>query len=164
MTCYAKALGVNDDNTFATILLHDVVEDCAVPVESLPVNDIVKRGVKYMTITAFPDDPSKIVTKLRYFRELLESKEALICKAIDRYMNLSDAPGALSESAIAKNCVETQLLLIPTIDCAKEKWPELADVLFVLKFNLNAVSRTLMIQYPEKCEFYYNAYLLNSRE
>ena len=44
MACYAAALGISDDITMATILLHDVPEDCNVPIEQLPFSDGVKQG------------------------------------------------------------------------------------------------------------------------
>ena len=125
MACYAVALGIKDDNIIATILLHDVVEDCNVPVEFLPVNDTIKYAVQKMTVKKLDTDTSKIETKCRYFNELLDSKEAIICKALDRYNNLADMPFALSEKAIGKNCAETDILLLPILKIAKEKWTDL---------------------------------------
>ena len=114
MACDAIAMRGVTDEIVATILLHDVCEDCNVPLAALPVNDVVKRGVKYMTIRAY-DDEEKMATKRRYFRELLESREAVVCKAFDRYMNLNDMEGALSEEAIVKNILETHELLMPVL-------------------------------------------------
>lgn len=112
MACYAVALGIKDDNIIATILLHDVPEDCGVPIDYLPVNATIRNGVKHMTIQKFDTDVDKIETKCRYFNELVDNREALVCKALDRYNNLSDAPLALSNDAVAKNVVETEILLL----------------------------------------------------
>ena len=49
MACQAVSMGVNDDNIVAAILLHDVVEDCAVSVNDLPVNKEVKEAVHLLT-------------------------------------------------------------------------------------------------------------------
>ena len=49
MACNALSLGIIDDDIIATILLHDVCEDCGVSLDELPVNDKVKRGVELMT-------------------------------------------------------------------------------------------------------------------
>ena len=49
MACNALSLGIKDDNVIATILLHDVCEDCGVSLEELPVSDRVRRGVELMT-------------------------------------------------------------------------------------------------------------------
>ena len=89
MAYYAVRLGIIDDNIIAVTILHDVCEDCGVKVEDLPFNDIIKRGVKYMTITKFGNE-EKSITKDRYFNELLESREAIIDKALDRMVNLAD--------------------------------------------------------------------------
>lgn len=150
MACYAIALGIREDSVIATILLHDVAEDCGISIYQLPFSDVVKNGVKYMTITKFDTDKDKIETKKRYYNNLLESKEAIICKAIDRYNNLSDMPFALSEDAIGKNVAETELLLLPVLKEAKEKWPELSNTLFVLRTNIRTVNNILREQYKEE--------------
>ena len=113
MACYAVALGLRDDNVIATILLHDTVEDCGVRPEYLPVSDTVKRAVQHMTIVKFDTDLDKIETKCRYFNELLNNREALICKALDRYNNLGDMPMNFTKDAMGKNVAETEVLLLP---------------------------------------------------
>lgn len=150
MACYAVALGLRDDNIIATILLHDVVEDCDTPVHTLPVNDTIKVGVKYMTVTKFSENEPKVITKRRYFNELLESKEATIVKALDRYNNLTDMAFALSDDAIGKNAAETELLLLPIMKQAKEKWVELNDILFVLRTNISSVNDILKLKYEKE--------------
>ena len=150
MACYAVALGVKDDNIIATILLHDVVEDCDKQVEYLPVNDTIKRAVKYMTVTIFDTDTSKIETKCRYFNELLDCREALICKALDRYNNLADMPVHFTKDGLAKNIAETEVLLLPILKKAKEKYVDLADILFVLRTNLTTLCEAIRPQCVEE--------------
>ena len=150
MACYAVAMGLRDDNIVATILLHDVPEDCSVPVDFLPVNGVIKNAVRHMTIQKFNTDVDKIETKCRYFSELLDSREALICKAIDRYNNLSDAPFALSADAIGKNLAETEILLLPILKEAKSIYVDLADPLFILRTNLETIVRILKNQYQNE--------------
>ena len=125
MACYAAALGLNDDNIFATILLHDIPEDCGVEIEHLPVNDTVKAAVKCMTITKYKTDKSKLETKRRYFN------------------NLSDMPFALSNDSIGKNVAETEVLLLPILKEAKEKWADLSDILFILRTNIRTINDIL---------------------
>ena len=150
MACYAVALGLKDDNIVATILLHDVSEDCDTPIALLPVNDTIKNAVKHMTIQSFETDIDKIETKCRYFQELLESREALICKALDRYNNLSDAPFALSASAIGKNIAETEILLLPILKTAKNIYTDLADPLFIMRTNLETILNILKKSYEQE--------------
>lgn len=146
MACYATALGIRDDATIATILLHDVSEDCNIPVSSLPVSDRVKAGVKYMTITPMEGE-SKQQTKVRYFKELLNSPEAIVTKGIDRYKNLSTMGGVLSREAVIKNVKETDELLLPVLKEAKDRWPSLADIIFVLRTNIKSVNSGLAREY-----------------
>lgn len=146
MASYAVALGITDDDTVAVILLHDVCEDCGIDLESLPFDSVVRRGVRYMTISPFDDEP-KLVTKVRYFNELLECREALLCKAIDRFSNLSTAEGVLSEESVVKNVKETYDLLLPVLKKGKDKWPEYSNLFFVLRANLKAVCRNLAISH-----------------
>jgi GTP pyrophosphokinase len=147
MACYATALGLREDNAIATILLHDVPEDCGIPVDYLPVNSVIKNAVKHMTIQRFKTDVDKIETKCRYFNELLESREALICKALDRYNNLSDAPLSLSADAVGKNIAETEVLLMPVLKEAKAIYPDLADVLFIMRTNIEVLLNILKKDY-----------------
>jgi GTP pyrophosphokinase len=158
MACYAVALGVKDDNIIATILLHDVVEDCDKQIEYLPVNDTIKRAVKYMTITIFDTDTSKIETKCRYFNELLDCREALICKALDRYNNLADMPIHFTKDGLAKNIAETEVLLLPILKKAKEKYADLADILFVLRTNLITLCEAVRPQCIEEHQKWCLAY------
>lgn len=150
MACYAVAMGLREDNIIATILLHDVPEDCGISVDYLPVNSTVKNAVKHMTIQRFKTDVDKIETKCRYFNELLESREALICKALDRYNNLSDMPMSMSADAVGKNVAETEVLLLPIFKEAKSRYPDLADALFVLRTNLEVLVGILKNQYPDE--------------
>lgn len=143
MACYAVALrGVTDDMV-ATILLHDVVEDCGVPLSALPVNENIKRGVKFMTISPLFEGEDKAVTKRRYFNELIESKEALLCKGLDRFMNLSTMEGVMGEESIRNNVIETHELLMPVLKRAKDIYPELSDALHIIRTNLRSLYYTL---------------------
>lgn len=142
MACYAAALHIDNDYVIAIILLHDVCEDCDVPLSALPVCDEVKTGVKYMTIEPMEGE-EKQQTKKRYFRELLNCKYSVIVKGIDRYKNLSSMAGVLSEEAVIKNVKETHYLLLPIMKEAKDIWPELADILYILRSNIKSINYTL---------------------
>lgn len=141
MACDAIACKGATDEIIATILLHDVCEDCNIPLSALPVNDVVRHGVKLMTIRPFQGE-EKIETKRRYFNELLDSKEAVICKAFDRYANLNDAEGALTEEAIVKNIRETHEFLMPVLKEAKYEYPELSDMMHTIR---TALKHTLVM-------------------
>jgi hypothetical protein len=138
-----------------------VPEDCGINVEYLPVSNDVKNAVKHMTIQRFRTDIDKIETKCRYFNELLESREALICKALDRYNNLSDMPLNMAAEAVGKNVAETEVLLMPVLKEAKAKYPDLADALFILRTNLEVLVNLLKRQYQEDYDKWWAKYTID---
>ena len=141
MACYAMSLGdgLITDSVIATILLHDVCEESNVLVEELPFSESVQRGVKYITLTRFHNE-TKYEQKKRYMNELLESLEATIAKAIDRYVNLATMPGTFSDDKMRKNVVETDMLLLPVLKQAKYKWPQATKLLYALRTNIRSVN------------------------
>lgn len=145
MACDAIACKGATDEILATILLHDVIEDCNIPLSALPVNEIVRTGVKLMTYKPFEGEEKSEATR-RYYRELLDSKEAISCKAFDRYANLSDAEGVLSEESIIRNVRETHLLLMPVLKEAKYNYPEISDMLHTIRTALKRII-TIMAYY-----------------
>lgn len=152
MACDAIACKGATDEIIATILLHDVCEDCNIPLSSLPVGDKVRYAVKLMTIRPFEGE-EKEETKRRYYNELLDSPEAIVCKAFDRYANLNDAEGALSEEAIVKNIRETHRYLMPVLKKAKDEYPELSDMLHTVR---TALKRTVKLM-----AYYHNTELID---
>ena len=149
MACDAIACKGATDEIIATILLHDVCEDCNIPLSALPVNDVVRQGVKLMTIRPFEGE-EKAETKRRYYNELLYSKEAIICKGFDRCECLNDAEGILTEEAIEKNILETHEYLLPVLKQAKYEYPESSDMLHTIRTMLKRAVR--MMAYYHKIE------------
>ena len=45
MACNAVSMGIKEDAVIATIILHDVCEDCGVTIGQLPVSDRVKHAL-----------------------------------------------------------------------------------------------------------------------
>ena len=138
MACNALSLGIKDDNIIATILLHDVCEDCGVSVNELPVNDKVKRGVALMTFLVM-DGETKESAKVRYYNMLLESKEAAFTKLIDRCHNVSTMAGAFTKGKLKAYIEETRQYVLPLLRKVKQKYPNDSDILFVLKYHIVSV-------------------------
>ena len=157
MACYAVALGIKEDSVIATILLHDICEDCNVSLQSLPFSHDVREGVKCMTFK-MNDDENKIQAKQKYFSGLLNSREALVCKGLDRYDNLSDMVGEFDANRIAKNLVETDLLLLPVLKEGKEKWPDLSNIIFVIRNNIKNLVAALKFYNQTEYDKWYGIY------
>ena len=138
MACNAVSLGICDDEVIATILLHDVCEDCSVSLCELPVNEKVKRGVELMTFTVM-DGETKEIAKNRYYNLIIQSREATITKIVDRCHNVSSMAGTFSKEKLIAYIEETRQYVLPLIRKAKEKYPEDADRLFALKYHMVSV-------------------------
>lgn len=138
MACNALSLGIHDDDIIATILLHDVCEDCGVSLEELPVNDKVKRGVELMTFTVM-DGENKETATTRYYNMLLQSKEAAFTKLIDRCHNVSTMAGTFSKEKLKAYIDETRQYVLPLLRKVKDKYPDESDILFVLKYHMTSV-------------------------
>lgn len=67
MACNALSMEIRDDAVIATILLHDVCEDCGVALSELPVNAAVRRAVELMTFTVMEGE-TKENAKVRYYK------------------------------------------------------------------------------------------------
>lgn len=138
MACDAMSMGIKDDNTIATILLHDVCEDCSVSLQELPVNDDVRRGVQLMTFTVMEGE-TKEIAKKRYYNMLIQSKEAVITKLIDRCHNVSSMAGIFSIEKLKSYIIETRTYVLPLLRQAKDRFPEESDRLFTLKYHITSV-------------------------
>ena len=154
MAKYALCLGIRDEAVIASLLLHDVCEDHQIPFEDLPFNAEIREIVGFLTIQYYfePDDDEamryrkKIIAKWCYFANLLKNEKALLCKAIDRYDNLSTIED-LGEVDIVKNIFETHTRLLPVLEDGMKIYPESYDRLYALVDNLRALNGTLAKHY-----------------
>lgn len=151
MACNAMSLGIKDDNIIATILLHDVCEDCGVSLDELPVSDTVRRGVELMTFKVM-DGETKEIAKRRYYNMLLQSREASITKLIDRCHNVSSMAGTFTIEKLKSYIEETREYVLPLLRQVKDKYPDESNILFILKYHITSVvdAIDLTIQACEK--------------
>ena len=138
MASHAISIGITDDNTLAMILLHDTVEDCGISLADLPNSEIVKKGVSLLTFSIMEGE-TKEIAKRRYYNSLLDMKEVVLSKLLDRCHNVSSMAGTFSEEKLKEYIVETREYVLPLIKKSKEKYPELTNTLFALKYHINSV-------------------------
>ena len=138
MACNAVSMGIKEDSVMATILLHDVCEDCDVRVEDLPVSDTVKHAVDLMTFRVMEGE-TKEIAKNRYYNMLLQSREAAMTKLIDRCHNVSSMAGTFSVEKLKSYIEETRHYVLPLLRKVKNQYPEDANVLFALKYHIVSV-------------------------
>lgn len=138
MACDAMSLGIKDDDIIATILLHDVCEDCGVSLEELPVNDTVRHGVELMTFKVMEGE-TKEIAKRRYYNMLVQSREASITKLIDRCHNVSSMAGTFTIEKLKSYIEETREYVLPLLRQVKDKYPSESNILFILKYHITSV-------------------------
>ncbi|MCI8993669.1 MAG: HD domain-containing protein [Eubacterium sp.] len=138
VACHAIMCGIEDDNTIATMLLHDVCEDCFVRVEELPVNSVVKEAVRAMTFTVSGEE-TKEQAKQRYYKELLDNKIAAITKIFDRCNNVSEMAQAFDWPRMERYIAETRKLVLPLLEKIAGRYEEYSKILFLLKYQILSV-------------------------
>ncbi len=142
MACNAVSIGIREDRIIAAILLHDVCEDCGVPLSALPVDDTVRHAVDLLTFRVMEGE-TKEQAKTRYYNMILQSREATLTKLVDRCHNVSSMAGAFSEEKLLAYIDETRQYVLPLLRKAKTAYPEDADVLFILKYHIVSVVDSL---------------------
>jgi GTP pyrophosphokinase len=138
MACNAVSMGIREDAVVATILLHDVCEDCGVGLQELPVSQEVRHAVDLMTFRVMEGE-TKEIAKNRYYNMLLEDRTACMTKLIDRCHNVSSMAGTFSVAKLKAYIEETRQYVLPLLRKAKVRYPGDSDVLFVLKYHIVSV-------------------------
>ncbi len=147
---HAVALGIKEDEVVAAAILHDVVEDCGVKAENLPVSADTKDAVRRLThIKGEPLGP--------YYREIGENRVASIVKLLDRCDNVSTMAGVFSTDKIVQYIDETRQYVLPLLRETKDKWPNDSNALFVLKYHIMSVIDGLEVCLEVKNEVGANA-------
>ncbi|MFR5486697.1 HD domain-containing protein [Eubacterium sp.] len=135
---HAISLGIKEDNIIATMLLHDVCEDCNISETSMPINDIVKAGVKAMTFEVKPGE-DKEEARLKYFARLIDNREATITKMFDRCNNVSTMALIFSRKRLVKYINETDKHVIPLIQQARIRYSEFEQICFAVEYQMNCM-------------------------
>lgn len=142
LVSHAIAMGQNDDNLIAVMLLHDVCEDCPVEPEELPVNETVRHGVRCMTNVRQKGE-SKADSMERYLEQIRRSKEACLTKLYDRCNNISSMAGAFSGKKLVSYIDETRTHIYPLMEYVKTAYPEYAEAVFLLEYHMTSVINSL---------------------
>lgn len=133
IACHAAALNIRSESVIAACLLHDVVEDCNVTVEELPVqSQAIKDAVRRLTHVK----PTPLAV---YYKGIAENSVATVVKLLDRCDNVSTMAGVFSLEKTAAYIRETNEYVLPLYRTAKNLWPQYSDALFVLKYHIMSV-------------------------
>lgn len=141
MACHALAMNLDDDDLIATILLHDVVEDCGAKVDDLDVSDAVRKAVSLVSFHEI-EGMTKAEAKAQYFAHIREDRIAAMVKIIDRCNNVSTMATAFSKDRMIRYIDETEQYILPMIDHVKHTWEEYYDAVFLLNYQIRSLLET----------------------
>ena len=142
MACHAHALGIREDAILATILLHDVLEDCCVKLNQIPCSDLVKEAVNLLTWVE-DGSPNRNALNKKYYDAISQNRIACIVKIIDRCNNISTMASAFSRKKVIKYIKETETYVMPLIEHARKTIPEYVDTIFVLKYHMRSILESM---------------------
>ena len=137
MACHAHALGIRDDDLLATILLHDVCEDCGVEPKDLPFNEQIREAVAALT-----KRKEEGQTTEEYYEGIRVNKIASMVKVIDRCSNVSTMAASFDDEKLAEYINETETYVYPLLEYIKKEYPEYSDVLFVIRYQIVSLVET----------------------
>lgn len=139
LACHALAMRLEDDDVLAAALLHDVVEDCGMQPEELPVSDRVREAVRLVSKNMYDGDEEK--TKSLYYGNIRKDPLASLVKCMDRCHNLSCMADGFSREQMAEYITETEEYILPLLDVIKEE-PEYNNAAWLLRYQMMTLLET----------------------
>ena len=137
LACHALSMNITDDAIIAACLLHDVVEDCGVTYEELPVNDETKELVRLLThCKTTPENRDEIMRE--YYDQIASNPKAALVKCIDRCNNITTMSWALSRDRIYRMIKETEMYFPELISVLKEE-VEYSNAAWLLKYQIESL-------------------------
>ncbi len=141
MACHAHALGIKNDQVLATILLHDVCEDCGVIPEELPFSETVRHSVALLTKPKGYSGTKE--EKIEYYDGIATDRTASLVKALDRCNNVSLMALAFSTEKMIDYVEETQDYVYPLLERLKRDELIYNDAIFLIKYQLRSMMETI---------------------
>ena len=137
LACHALSMGIKEDEIIAACLLHDVVEDCGVRLEDLPVNEETREIVGLMT-RDYSQDCDKEEQMEAYYQGILSNPKAALVKCLDRCNNLTTMSWGLSRARIYHKILETDKYY-PRLLKAIKLTPEYNDAAWLLRYQIDSM-------------------------
>lgn len=135
MACHALTMGIKEDEVIAAIMLRDVVEDCGVGLDELPVNDEVREIVRLLTRT---ESCGRGTTEDEYYDAIAGNAKAALVKCIDRCNNLTTMSWGLSRKRIYYKIAETDRYYPRLLKAVKAE-PAYTSAYWLLKYHIESM-------------------------
>ena len=137
LACHALAMGIKDDAIIAACLLHDVVEDCGVKADELPVDDETREIVELLTCPDTTDENREGILR-DYYGNIITNPKAALIKCMDRCNNLTTMSWGLSRDRIYRMIRETEEHYPELIRSIKAV-PEYNDAAWLLRYQIESM-------------------------
>ena len=135
MACHALAMGLDDDVLLASLLLHDVAEECRLPPSEMPVCNEVQD------IVALVSKPEKGYDADKYFDAIAQNPKACMVKCIDRCNNLSTMAGSFTAEERKRYIQETEKRYPRLLRIIKEQ-PAYNNAAWLLQYQIKSLLAT----------------------
>ena len=137
LACHALSMNIIEDEIIAACLLHDVIEDCGVKLEELPVNSETKELVDLLTCEkTTPENRQEILES--YYKKICKNPKASLIKCMDRCNNLTTMSWGLSRERIYRMISETEEYFPALIKTIKET-TEYNNAAWLLKYQMESM-------------------------
>jgi GTP pyrophosphokinase len=137
LACHALSMDIVEDEIIAGCLLHDVVEDCDVKLEELPVNEETKELVRLLTREkTTPENRDEI--NRDYYSAIRENPKASLIKCLDRCNNLTTMSWGLGREKIYRMIKETEEFYPGLLKTIKNT-PEYNNAAWLLKYQMESM-------------------------
>ena len=137
VACHALALGVRKDEVVAACLLHDVIEDCGITAEELPVSDRTKEIVLLLTHEK-EDGENRDRLMKEYYGKLARDPDAALVECLDRCNNLTTMAWGLSRERICRMIRETEEYF-PALMKTVKNTPEYNDAAWLIQYHMDSM-------------------------
>ena len=142
MCCQALALGLDEDDLLSALLLHDVVEDCGVKPEELPLGEAARETVRLLSKDKSHELDEEGYDKT-YFAGIATHPHAMLVKLLDRCHNLSVMAGGFTVERMLSYAGHTRDWVLPLADRLRAQAPRYADACFLLKYQMLSLIHTV---------------------
>ena len=136
LACHCLAMDIIDDETVAACLLHDVVEDCEVNAEDLPVNEETKRLVVLVTHGKDIKENEKALKE--YYKGIATEPKACLIKCLDRCNNLTTMSWGFTRENQLRYIKETEKHVLPLLDVIRN-YSEFNNAAWLLKYQIESM-------------------------
>ena len=136
LACHCLAMGITDDETVAVCLLHDVVEDCGVKAEDLPVDKETRKLVVLLTHEKDAKENEKVLKA--YYKGIVTEPKACLVKCLDRCNNLTTMSWGLEREKQFRNIKETEKYVLPLLDVVKND-TEFNNAAWLLRYQIESM-------------------------